>query len=296
MVLSGLVSLLLAPLRARLVRAGVPAVLAVLLTVAVYVAALVVSGVLVVFGVADFLRAVPAYQSELSSAIDDALGSEQLGDALSALVAGSAEAVASGATSVLSLVGYSVVVVAYLGAEAAHAERRILWAAGGRVEALDRVRRTGERLRTYVIARSILGFVVAVADTAVLLLLGVPSAFLWGVVAFLFGFVPNVGFIVALIPPAVLGLLVGGPITATLVIVAYSAINVTVDYLIQPQYIGSSVDLSPLVVTLSLIFWVIVLGPVGALLAVPLTIGVAALADSFSDSRPLARLLTRNVD
>jgi AI-2 transport protein TqsA len=293
-VLSVLVGLLLIPLRARLVRAGVPAQVAVLLSVGVYVAVLVAAGLLVAFGLAEILGRMPGYRSQLTSALASVIGSSQVADAVPAALAGAAEAAASGAASALSLVGYSVIVVAFLLADAGSAERRVLRAVGGRPEGLARVRRTGERLRSYVLARAVLGFVLAAADTVVLVLLGIPTAFLWGVVAFLFGFVPNVGFVLALIPPAALGLVVGGPLTAILVIVAYSLITVIVDLVIQPRYIGSSVDLSPVVVTLSLVLWAVILGPAGALLAVPLTIGLAELADSFSDSRPLAGLLTEN--
>lgn len=294
--LSALVSLLLAPVRARLVRAGVPTALAVLLSVGAYVAVLLAAGLVVVFGLADFVGNLPVYRGELASAIDAVIGSPQLAGSVATALAGAAQAIAGGAASALSLVGYSVIVVAFVLLEAPSADRRVLWVSDGRAEVLERMRRTGERLRSYLVARAVLGFAAAVADTVALVLLGIPSAFLWGVVAFLFGFVPNVGFVLALIPPAALGLVVGGPGTAILVILAYAVINVVVDYVLQPQYIGSSVDLSPVVVTLSIVLWTIVLGPMGALLAVPLTIVMAALAASFHDSRPLARLLTQNAD
>ena len=83
--------------------------------------------------------------------------------------------------------------------------------------------------------------------------------------------------------------------TALIVIVSFSIINVAIDYLIQPRYMGTSVNLSPLVVTLSFVFWTIVLGAAGALLAIPLTICAVALADAFSDSRPFARMLVDTV-
>jgi predicted PurR-regulated permease PerM len=108
-------------------------------------------------------------------------------------------------------------------------------------------------------------------------------------------FVPNVGFIISMIPPAILGLVVGGLPTALLVVVAYSVINVAVDYLVQPRFIGGAVDLSPVVVTVSLLFWALVLGGAGAIFAVPLTIMVAGIADSFDSTRPLSRMLAERV-
>jgi AI-2 transport protein TqsA len=137
----------------------------------------------------------------------------------------------------------------------------------------------------------VLGGVAAVLDTLLLLALGVPAALLWGVLSFLLSFIPNVGFILALIPPTILGLLTGGPLTALAVLVGYVVINIAIDYVIQPRFIGASVDLSPVVITVCLLFWGVVLGPSGALLAVPMTIIAAAVADTFPASRPLGRLL-----
>ena len=136
-----------------------------------------------------------------------------------------------------------------------------------------------------------LGGVAAALDTLLLVALGVPAALLWGVLSFLLSFIPNIGFILALIPPTILGLLTGGPLTALAVLVGYVVINTAIDYVIQPRFIGASVDLSPVVITVCLLFWGVVLGPSGALLAVPMTIIAAAVADAFPASRPLGRLL-----
>src|SRR5580765_342694 len=93
--------------------------------------------------------------------------------------------------------------------------------------------------------------------------------------------VSTVGLLISFIAATLLGLVVGGLPTAILVVVAYSVINVTIDYLVQPRFIGSAVDLSPVVVTVSLLFWALVLGGAGAIFAVPLTIIVVGIADSF---------------
>ncbi len=145
------------------------------------------------------------------------------------------------------------------------------------------------------VAQGVLSGLGVVLDVIVLLVLGIPSALLWGVLAFLMNFVPNVGFLISLIPPAVLGFLVGGLPTAAAVAIAYLAINLATDYLIQPRFIGSAVDLSPVVVTISLLFWVIVLGGAGAIFAVPLTIIVAAVANASESTRGVSRMLVAEV-
>ena len=107
--------------------------------------------------------------------------------------------------------------------------------------------------------------------------MGVPLAILWGVLAFITNYIPNIGFIFGLIPPAILALLTGGwPLLVT-VIVVYCVLNVVIQSLIQPRFIGDSVGLSATVTFVALLFWAWVLGPLGALLAVPLTLLAKAL-------------------
>jgi predicted PurR-regulated permease PerM len=111
-------------------------------------------------------------------------------------------------------------------------------------------------------------------------------------VAFLFSFVPNIGLILSMIGPAFIALLTDGWQTALLVVAGYSAINLVVDYVVQPRLMARELNLSPLVVFLSLFLWAALLGPIGALLAIPMTLGVQILLAGFDDSRWVATLLS----
>jgi predicted PurR-regulated permease PerM len=128
-------------------------------------------------------------------------------------------------TGGLVMIGYSVPIVAYLLLEAPRADDRLRWAFGARPDVIDRARLLANRLRTFVVARAVLGAIAAVLDVILLLVLGVPAALLWGLLSFLLSFIPNVGFIISLIPPAILAFLTGGPMLALAVIVGYSVIN-----------------------------------------------------------------------
>jgi predicted PurR-regulated permease PerM len=147
--------------------------------------------------------------------------------------------------------------------------------------------------RTYLVVSTIFGLIVAVIDTIVLVLLGIPAAAAWGVLAFVTNYVPNIGFVIGLIPPAALGLLEGGPALMVWVILAYCAINFVIQSLIQPNFVGDAVGLTPTLTFISLVFWAWALGAVGALLAVPLSLFVRAVlvdADDRADwLRPLLR-------
>jgi predicted PurR-regulated permease PerM len=121
------------------------------------------------------------------------------------------------------------------------------------------------------------GLIVAVIDGVALALLGVPGAFVWAVLAFVTNFIPNIGFVIGIIPPAIIGLLEGGPGLLLAVLAVYSVINVVIQSIIQPRYVGDAVGLTPTITMLSLVFWAWAIGPLGALLAVPLSLLMRAL-------------------
>ena len=159
-----------------------------------------------------------------------------------------------------------------------NATRRSLKTLGDRfpdpVAALDNFARG---TRSYMGVSASFGLVVAVIDGVALYLLDVPGAFVWAVLAFVTNFIPNVGFVIGVIPPALIALLDSGLGLMITVIVVYSVINFVIQSIIQPRVVGDSVGLSPTLTFLSLVFWTWVVGPVGALLAVPFTLLTKAL-------------------
>ncbi|MDV8001089.1 AI-2E family transporter [Rhodococcus sp. IEGM 1408] len=129
-------------------------------------------------------------------------------------------------------------------------------------------------VKSYWIVSTVFGLIVAVIDVAALMILGVPLALVWGVLAFVTNYIPNIGFVLGLVPPALFALLTGGPVDALWVVVIYSVINLVMQSFIQPKFTGDAVGLTPTVTFLSLVFWSAVAGPLGAILAVPLTLAV----------------------
>ena len=131
--------------------------------------------------------------------------------------------------------------------------------------------------RTYLSVATIFGGIVAVVDTIALWIMGIPAPVLWGFVAFVTNYIPNIGFVIGVIPPAILGLLVGGWELMLLVIVVYSVVNFIIQSIIQPKFVGDSVNLATTVTFLSMAIWTWTIGPLGALLAVPLTLLTKAI-------------------
>ena len=138
---------------------------------------------------------------------------------------------------------------------------------------------------------------VAAVDLVALVIIGVPLAFAWAVLAFVTNYIPNVGFLLGVIPPALIALLEGGVGPALAVVVSYSVINVVIQSIIQPRITGNAVGITATVAFVSLIFWAYLLGPLGALLAVPATMFVKYLLVDHSDrGRWMGALLSARPD
>jgi AI-2 transport protein TqsA len=129
-------------------------------------------------------------------------------------------------------------------------------------------------VQRYMILKTVFGIGIAAIQTVVMLIMGVDFAVQWGVLAVITNYIPNVGFVLGLIPPVVVTLLEKGPVMAIVLIVLYSLINNVIENFVSPKFVGEELGISALFIFLSLIFWTWVLGAAGALLAVPLTLFV----------------------
>lgn len=127
-------------------------------------------------------------------------------------------------------------------------------------------------VRRYWLVTSLFGLIVAIVDVVALELLNVPLALVWGILSFLTNYIPNVGFVIGLVPPALMALLANGPVTALIVVIVYSVANFVIQSIIQPKFNGDAVGVTALVAFLSLLLWSSVLGALGALLALPMTL------------------------
>jgi predicted PurR-regulated permease PerM len=132
----------------------------------------------------------------------------------------------------------------------------------------------------------------AVALTAEFLLFGIDGAFLWGFLAFILGFIPNVGLIIACIPAIIIGFILHGIGTAVVILVIGIILNATMDNAVTPRIYGKGLNLPVLLVFLSFLFWSWVFGLVGALLAIPATLFVKALLQGRQETRFLVVLLS----
>ncbi|HNY89854.1 MAG TPA: AI-2E family transporter, partial [Methanoregulaceae archaeon] len=131
----------------------------------------------------------------------------------------------------------------------------------------------------YLIIRTEVNLAMGIGTAVILALIGVKYAILWGFIAFLLGFIPYIGFWLAVIPPMLLAWFDLGPLAAILVLAGSGVVNLMAEYLMFPHLAARGLALSTAVVFISLIFWGWLLGGFGVLLAVPLTLSVQMICE-----------------
>jgi AI-2 transport protein TqsA len=273
-----------APLRGFLVRRRWPSWLASVVSLLVIYALLAMILGSVVFAAVRLVDKLPDYASAFQKIFDYLVGvASQLGfgqDQLKRLassvqlssLAGPAQALVSGISGGLSLILLILALVIFLAFDASSMPERLAVIRETRPHIAEGLNNFAGRVRKYWIVTTVFGLIVAVLDVIALVIIGVPLYITWGVLAFVTNYIPNIGFVLGVVPPALIALLDGGVGSAIAVVAAYTAINVIVQTIIQPRFTGDAVGISATVAFASLIFWAYLLGPLGALLAIPATL------------------------
>jgi predicted PurR-regulated permease PerM len=165
----------------------------------------------------------------------------------------------------------------FLSVEAAQAEVRLSGIRRTRAPLGSALDEWAVLTRRYFGVTAFFAVIVGGLDAAFLALLGVPHPVLWGVLAAACNFIPYVGFVIGLIPPALIALLDGEPRTALLIVVVYVVLNSLVTTLLPAKVVGDVVGLAMYATVVSLVFWGWLLGPLGSILAVPCTLLLRAV-------------------
>ena len=191
--------------------------------------------------------------------------------------------------NVATLLVFTGTVLVFLGIEVTQLPLRAQWLARDYPVLAGSLAASMGGLRRFIGITTVFAVCVGVLDTLFLMLLGIPLAVLWGVLAAVCNYIPYLGFLVGMAPPALLALLLDGWQAMLLVIVVYVVLNFLVTSILPAKVIGDAVGLSMVVEVVCIVFWAWILGPLGAILAVPVTIVVKAV---FIDSDPRARWLS----
>ncbi len=126
------------------------------------------------------------------------------------------------------------------------------------------------------------------------MILGVDYPLLWGVLAFFLSYIPYIGLLTAMIPPALLALAELGWIQALIVVLAITAMNLAIENVVEPGYTGKRLQLSPTVVFFSFFFWAWLLGAAGALLSMPITVLLLLVLQRDESTVWMAQIIDRN--
>lgn len=156
---------------------------------------------------------------------------------------------------------------------------------------LGRLKNFADTVIRYIAIKTWISLATGTFVAVFLTIMGVDYPLLWGLLAFLMNYIPNIGSIIAAVPPVLLTIIQLGPGRALGVAIGYVAINIVMGTIIEPRLMGRRLGLSTLVVFFSLIFWGWILGPVGMLLSVPLTMTLKIALENSEDTHWIAVLL-----
>jgi predicted PurR-regulated permease PerM len=280
-----------------------PRSLAVTITVLINLGLLAFMGWLVSGSLASFVEAAPTYRERLEHLLIgmvawlEARGvpaarwlEEGLFDAASMvdLVGSTLRGVASLATDLLLVITTMV----FLLLEVAGFAPKLKAAFGNRVQPLWRYARIRLEVQQYLMMKTLVSLVMGVLSGIGVAIIGLDFPVLWGLTAFLFNYIPNIGPILAAIPALLLSLVQLGLPSTVLIAALFLFLHLVIGNILEPQLFGRRLGLSPLVVWVSLVFWGWVWGPIGMLLSVPLTVIARIVFENSRELRWIAALLS----
>lgn len=281
---------------------GLPAWLAVLTIIALIVLMGGLVGAVVGASITDFKADLPEYQARLQEmsgglqawladrgvAIDPTLWRDTFKPSTVLVMAGNT---LSSLGNLMTNAFLILLTVVFILAEEMRFADRLARSNQDMAATIAGIHRFTASVNHYMALKSLLSLATGVLVSVWLWLLGVDYPLLWGTMAFLLNFVPNLGSLLAAVPAVLLALVQLGPAEALYTAAGYVAINMVIGNVIEPRMMGRGLNLSTLVVFLSLVFWGWVLGPVGMLLSVPLTMTVKIALESYPGTAWMGMIL-----
>ena len=270
--LSLVLTIAVLPVGAWARRHGWPSWLATLLALVAAYAILLVLLVGTIVCLVKLVDLLPQYTKDAQGITDQfhdwlsklGLGTETTSDALKKVdpgkVADLLAGVLSGILGALGGLFFLVTVMFFFVVAVRGFEPRIAWLQRSKPQLAAALAKFVNGTQKYLVMTALFGAIVGVLDSAALWLIGVPLPLVWGFFSFITNFIPNIGFVIGIIPPSLLALLDSGWEEMVLVIVAYSVLNVTIQTFIQPRVVGNSVGLSAEMTYMSLVVWAFLLG------------------------------------
>jgi AI-2 transport protein TqsA len=293
-------TLLVSPVYAWLLRRGLPTSLALVLMLVILLILFV--GLFFILGasIAAFSERVGFYVSQLNVELDNlnallqnlGLSDVNLQEVVNpSALAGAFGAVLSGISGFLSNLFLILMIMLFLLGEGSAMMSRLRTSASRDNPQVARLAAVGQSVVLQFGLRAIVNLVTGAGVTVLLWVLGVDFALLWGILTFFLSFVPYIGLVIAVTPAVILALAEFDVTRAVLVIIGVVVINILAENVLSPMMMGRGLNISPTIVFLSFVFWAWLLGGPGAFLALPITLFVAVMFDTFPETRWLAALI-----
>ncbi len=296
------IAVLCAPLMIWLKAKKVPSALAILSVVLIFFLLAATFGTVIGASLSAFYQDLPEYEQKLQQQgqaliawlqgigvdIDQAILSDYIDPGAAMKMVAQVFSGLGGVLTNTFLILFSVVFILF---EASDFPSKLRRALGNQTKAIEHFQRFSDSVQRYLLIKTLVSIGTGIFAGIMLAIIGVDYAILWGMIAFLLNYIPNIGSILAAVPPMLIAMIQLGPMSSLFVAVLYMVINTVFGNVIEPRFMGRSLGLSTLVVFISLVFWGWVFGPVGMLLSIPLTMVVKIALEDSSRHRWVAILL-----
>jgi predicted PurR-regulated permease PerM len=307
LLIAGFLAYLILPIHRRLVRNRVAPWLSALLLIVVFMSASYGLGQMIYTSIADLATGIPKYQRTLSNLIQRAADRipgvnkqvlQQIIVGQNASVESTVEVIRSALGSFFTFLTQLTLVLVYLAflmAEQVSLRGRIATAFDPEQSSriLTVIAKINDSIVEYIAVKTLMSLLTMVLTVVVLVLFGVKFAMLWGIVAFLFNYIPYVGSLVATLLPVMLSLVDSeSPLRALVLLIVLTVVQNSIGYVVEPRFAGRRLDLSPLIIILALAFGGTVWGVCGMILAIPLTVAIKAVLENIDQTRPFAALMS----
>jgi predicted PurR-regulated permease PerM len=293
--LAAVITITVLPVPSRLTKRGMPGWLALVLSILMVVLILALVIATVFFSVTKLTTELPTYMASASQQASADLGSSDATsiqiDQVVTAIGPIAQGLLATTLNLLVQFGIALAIFFFMISAALSLPTPSRLGVDPDRPSIGRVAVLTEDVRKYMTVLTVVNFLVGLGDTFLLWILGVDFAVLWGLLAWFMGYIPSIGFLIALIPPVLLAYAQYGLGTALIVLVGFVLINGGVQNFYQPKVMGDRLRISPLVVFIGLFVWGYLLGGIGAILAVPMTLLVLIIMENFEGTRPLAILM-----
>jgi predicted PurR-regulated permease PerM len=295
--LAAVITITVLPVPSRLTRRGVPGWLALVLSILMVVVILGLVIATVFFSITRLTTELPSYLASASQQVTTELSAPEESptsiqiDQVTTSLGSVALGLLASMADLLVQFGLALAIFFFMISAALALPAPSRLGLDPDVPVIGRVTALTEDVRKYMTVLTGVNLLVGLGDAVFLWFLGVDYALLWGLLAWFMGYIPSIGFIIALIPPVLMAYAQYGLQTAAIVLIGYVLINGGVQNFYQPKVMGDRLKISPVVVFVGLFVWGYLLGGIGAILAVPMTMLMLIIMENFDGTRPLAVLM-----